>query len=242
MNYCALIYDGIRLDDMDGYLTTNVEGRGLHSPLFTSQTVPGRDGDLILGQTMGPVDLIVHFLIRADNDKQYRAILQKLNEILIKDHDVPIIFEDEDGVRYGRFSGYSNPPYDQNVGNGTFTLHCADPYIYINKVDFTGSSFVIDADPCLKLIWDKIQLTATTPHVQITNTTTGQVINLTGMIAGDQVEITKEAIMVNGKSKISVLDFATSTWKGFAIKQNDKIVMDGADPKTIRFSAWRASL
>lgn len=64
LSHCALTFDGHLLDEeIESFMTVNVEGRQLLSRKLETVNVPGRDGDIIIGGTYPPREIIVHFMI-----------------------------------------------------------------------------------------------------------------------------------------------------------------------------------
>ena len=131
LSHCALTFDGHLLDyEIESFMTVNVEGRQLLSPVLETVKVPGRNGDVIIGGSYPARNIIVHFMISDYKNAYFLEKIRRINEILYTDEEVEFSFHDEDGYRIGRLSATDDPAYDSNLGFGKFTIHCADPFLY----------------------------------------------------------------------------------------------------------------
>lgn len=236
MNYCKLNFDGVNLDDtIADYTTINVENRGLVGQSVNYLEIAGRDGVVSTDHRIPPKDLIVHFLIRSKNSFEFLATLNEMNNYLNKQNPVVVKFGDEEGYRMGIVTEVSNPPFDYFIGQGTFTIHCDDPFRYLTPSSQSGKTITINAGIHNKLVLNKIVATTTqTINLKITNQTTGKIIGLTNLPPGN-FEITRERILHNGQNVTNKLDFTISTWKNFKINQGDVISVWGANSMTITY-------
>lgn len=227
LSHCALTFDGHLLDEeIESFMTVNVEGRQLLSPILDTVSVPGRNGDVILGGTYPPREITVHFMISDYRNAYFLEKIRRLNEILYTDKEVEFKFNDEDGYRIGRLSSIEDPDYDSNLGFGKFTIHCADPFLYghLRKTQSKIDELKLKKYP-VKIEEIKI-LSAETKKLVITNKNKGTKIILNGNLkAGDEVIITKDKITVNGQNRMVWLDFVNSDYQNFELYSEDEIVV-----------------
>lgn len=226
-SHCALIFDGHDLDyEINNFMTVNVEGRQLFAPVVETVNIKGRDGDVIIGQRYPARDITVHFLLHETKNAFWLENIKRLTEILQTDSDVEFSFLDESGVRFGRVIDYDDPPYDQNMGMGKFTIHCSDPFLYSHIKKSTGK---ISRLKYRKYPVRVESITVTVPTAQkvvIKNITRGTSIILNGSFTeGQKLVITKDKITVNEQNRMMWLDFAESDYHGFKVYSEDEIVV-----------------
>lgn len=228
--YCKLTYNGVVIDDiLDGYITINVEGRGLLAPNLSTTTVDGRDGDIIDEQKLPARNVVVHFVILAKSNEDRLRIIDNLGIYLQSDKDVKFSFADQEGYWIGRLSAAEDIPFDYYTGSGRFTLHCQNPYRHMETIDILGEDITISAEVHKKLILEEISLSVmNTEEVRVTNTTTGEVISLKKLDNIGELIISKDRITLNRKNIIEKLDHSISTWKKFKINNGDHLIISGA--------------
>ena len=227
LSHCALTFDGYLLDEeIESYMTVNVEGRQLLSPILDTVSVPGRNGDVILGGTYPPRDITVHFMISDYRNAYFLEKIRRLNEILYTDKEVEFKFNDEDGYRIGRLSSTEDPDYDSNLGFGRFTIHCADPFMYghLRKTNSKIDELKLKKYP---VNIEEIKITASaTNKLVVTNKYKETKIILNGDFkAGDEVIITKDKITVNGQNRMYWLDFVNSDYQNFELYSENEIMV-----------------
>lgn len=221
--YCALEFNGVVLDAaIDGYMTINVDGRGLLTREIKTVKVPGRAGDLIVDQSIPPRELQVYFFLKADRDIDFRKRLIYLHELLASDEDARIRFGDEIGSRFGRCTAVDDPPYDSNQGIGSFVLYCQDPFLYQEPKILTGKKVILSPASVYahKLDQITVNISSNRSGLSIRNLSTGQRIILLGsFVAGDTVVMRPEdgVLTVNGKSDLPRIDYVNSAWQDFEI-------------------------
>ena len=237
MKYCKLTFDDINLDDtINGYTTINVENRGLVGANFNYLEIAGRNGTVSTDRKIPAKDIIVHFVIKMNNSREFRTVIDQLNYHLSKKQAVKLKFEDEEGYRFGWVTEVTNPPFDYFVGHGTFTIHCDDPYRYLDQQSQSGKKIIIDAEFHHKLSWNKIEINKQlVTGVRITNETTGKSIKIDNISEPGLVIVSKDAITFNNQSVINKLDFTQSTWKGFDIHQGNTVAVYGSNSMTITY-------
>jgi predicted phage tail component-like protein len=227
--YCALTYNGVLLDDViDGYMTINVDGRGIRSPSLNVVTVPGRNGSLVLSQQYPPIIMTVYFLLKAPDDKTFRAKLGQLHELLKSEDDVKFSFGDETGYRIGRLSDVSNPPYDQNQGVGSFTIYCQTPLLYMEdqQQEFTGS---VSISETVQIIQLEVTLSSPAESLRISNRKDGsQLIVLDSFLEGDVVvvDFTSNTVTKNNSNISQKVDFTKSSFVDFKYPEGLELVLE----------------
>lgn len=229
LSHCAITFDGHLLDEeIESFMTVNVEGRQLLAPKLETVNIPGRNGDVIIGGTYPPRDITVHFMIRDYKNSFFLEKIRRLNEILYTDKEVKFSFRDEDGFRIGRLSEVEDPEYDSNLGFGKFTIHCSDPFLYgeLKNTDSKIEKFKLKKYP-VKI--EKIKIfTRETKKLVITNKTRGTKIILNGNFnSGEVIRITKDKITVMGRNRMNWLDFVESDYHNFGLFSGDEINVSG---------------
>lgn len=228
--YCSLTFNNILLDeDIDGYMTINVEGRGLKSRKLETVEIKGKDGSYIEESTFNPNVLTVYFIIKAKNDKQKRKILDKLNLRLHTEEDVVFSFGDEVGYRIGRVENVNSVPFDKNQGIGSFDMYCQYPFRILNSVTSPASSqFTVNFPNVYKVEIEEIKVKPNNAtEIRIRNSSNGDIISLKNLDSQNEITITKDSITQNGKSIVNKLDWTVSKWKSFGIKDKDVLQVQG---------------
>lgn len=228
--YCSLTFNGVLLDKyIDGYMTINVEGRGLKPRRLETVEIKGRDGSYLEEATFYPNILTVYFFIKAKNDKEKREILDILNLRLHTEEDVVFSFGDEEGYRIGRVENVKSVAFDKNQGVGSFDIYCQYPFRILDSVENKASSqFTINYSNAYKVEIEEIKVTPnTTTEVRIRNSSNGDILSLKNLDSQNEITITKDSITQNGKSIVNKLDWTITKWKSFSIKDNDVLQFSG---------------
>lgn len=225
-SHCALSFNGTNLDKkLKNYMTVNVEGRQLFAPNLNTVSVPGRDGDIVIDKTYPARDIKVYFLMYAENNEEWLKQIKELTNALQSKGDIWFSFADEEGFRYGQLASFEDPPYDSNIGIGSFTLHCQDPFLYSDiKTASNGM-------PELKYNFYDIKIERieglvkyTCDKVIIVNQTRGLHITLNGRFnQGDKVIMTKDGIRRNNTNIIKYVDYLNSDYHNFRVYSKDKV-------------------
>lgn len=237
---CALTINGALLEDtIPGYTTLNVTGREtISDELSTTGSVPGRDGTQVIARALPPRVLGIEYRLTAPDAQQLQEAFRALRAAL--DTAGKIIFADDPEVAYfGQISDMGEvPPYTNDL-IGTFTIFCADPYKYeATARTHSGNPKEIRNPSPYAVPPDEITVTLATPSTGVTikNTTSGRQIILTGsFIAGDIVRFTPQAaspslrLTVNGQAAMARLDYLTSDFGAFTIKNGDTLTATPAD-------------
>ena len=134
----SMMFNGRYIEDLiEGYTTIDVEGRGMAEVEIDSVEVGRRDGAIFRGARYKPRLLTIKFVIEGDDlgfNPDNTTLIERVNQlngILDIDHEVPIIFRDEDdkfymGIRNGL------PEFEMSLGiaAGKFEIYCSDPFKY----------------------------------------------------------------------------------------------------------------
>lgn len=228
MIYCKLNFNGINLDDeLVGYTTVNIEGRGLMTRDINTLNIEGRDGDYILGGKYPPRKIIVHYVIKATSNRNKLYILRRLNEYLQSTEDVLFYFADEDEVfRYGRVVEVEDPPFDQWQGLGKFVIHCQDPYQYGRSREAKGKIITRGLEP-VDIEKISFKVSSSTKKLIVKNERTARKIVLNGNFSSaNLVEITKDKIFVNGQNRMEYLDPMESDFHEFKLYRGDEVTVN----------------
>lgn len=226
---CAIEFDGIIIDtEIKDYMTINVEGRQLLTHTLDTADIAGRIGDVITGSKVPARDIKVYFLLKAGRNKEFLEKVKRLTEILYTQEEVKFRFNDEEGYRVGQVTSFDDPPYNQNTGIGSYTIHCSDPYIYFEERESTGKM------PRLKYRKYPVKIESITAKLSagskaiVRNITQGTKIILNGSFtAGQELIITDEAITINGQNALTLLDYVESDYHDFKIYSEDEIIAEG---------------
>ncbi len=137
------IFNGKNLDELvPGYMTLNIEGRGLLGRRINNIEITGRDGTLSQSSTLPARTIIVHFYLDCENAKQREESTRMLHELLHSRENKKIEFTDEDGwFRFGQLSSSNNLPYNEYKGQGSFSFLCDDPYRYKKTIKIKNNNY-----------------------------------------------------------------------------------------------------
>ena len=226
ISHCALSFNGTNLDKrLKNYMTVNVEGRQLFSPRLNTVEVPGRDGDIVIDKTYPARDIKVYFLMYAENNEEWLKQIKELTNVLQSKEDIWFSFADEEGERHGQLSKFEDPPYDSNIGIGSFTLHCQDPFLYSDIKISSGDM------PDLKYSYYNVKIeslaakiSSSCNKVKISNDTKGLHIILNGGFnAGDNLVLYEDGIVRGNTNIVKYIDYLNSDYHNFKIYAKDRI-------------------
>lgn len=232
-----IIYDGINLDEfIQGYETVNVEGRGLFAPKLNVLDIEGKDGAIVTSQQLPSRLLKVHFLIRANNATEKKKIESKLNNILISNEDVEIRFTDEDAIYLGRFSNYTDTPYDYFQGTGMFELYCQEP-AKLSEIKTTSSSIESPDYPKIPVKIEEISFTLSSGgnRIIVQNPRDQKIIMNDVFASGQNIRITYDKIFRNTGEITHTLDWINSVYQNFELHHGDTLTIEGATSYTIKY-------
>lgn len=234
---CAIEFDGIIIDnEIKDYMTINIEGRQLLTHTLDTADIAGRIGDVITASKVPARDIKVYFLLKAGRNKEFLEKTKRLTEILYTQKEVKFRFNDEEGYRIGQVTSFDDPPYDQNIGIGSYTIHCTNPFIYFEERESSGKM------PRLRHRKYPVKIESITAKLSqgtkaiIRNKTQGTKIILNGSFtAGQELIITDEAININGQNALTALDYVESDYHDFKVYSEDEIVAEGLSDLKIKY-------
>lgn len=222
------------------YRTLNVLGRDLIGrSLSTIEDVPGRDGIIVVGQTLPARTLTIEYKIEAPSNEEMRRSFDMLNQELFRrtGEVYKIHFDDDPGYYFEGYLGQApDPPSDTNSIYGTFTLLCPTPWKTKYEVlsttgqgntQFTLSPGDYNAYP---MYIDSIELnvSADINKIIITNTVSGRKIIINGeYTTGQVIKLSPDTGILtrNGQNIKNNLDYLESDWHGFSIYYGDQITV-----------------
>lgn len=234
---CAIEFNGVIIDnEIKDYMTINVEGRQLLTHRLDTADIAGRIGDVITASKVPARDIKVYFLLKAGRNKEFLNKIKRLTEILYTQKEVKFRFNDEEGFRIGQVTSFEDPPYDQNTGIGSYTIHCSDPFIYFEERESTGKMPRLKYRKYpVKIESIEAKLSAGTKAI-IRNVTQGTKIILNGSFTtGQELVITDEAITINGQNALTALDYVESDYHDFKIYSEDEIIAEGLTDLKIKY-------
>lgn len=233
------IFNGKTIEDeLPGFITLSVKGRGLIGCSIESKKIPGADGKFLVSNSLEPREIVVKYLLQ-NNNNNFRENFNKLNLLLHSRKEHILKFSDEPEY-YFKAILKSADEIDEtsNIIVSTFTFICHDPYKYqIPKFDNGVDRVTITKLPnnpnkvIPKLI--KFKVANNTDKIIIKNETRVQKIVLNNnFAANDSIEIDLRAdyiLKLNYVNRSAIVDFMQTNYD-FNVKQGDVIsVTNGKD-------------
>lgn len=221
----AMTFNGQAIEaSIPGYRTLNVRGRETISDVLQLVDIPARNGAIETGRRLPARILTIEYKMQAEASDALQDAFRQLRALL--EGPGTIGFLDDPGiVYYGRLSDMSEVPSESNDVKGTFTMYCADPYKYMDPAQTKSGNpqtVVIECPYQIKPEEIKITLTAAVTKIILDNNTTGRSIILNGsFVNGDVVRIKPGAITKNNQNIMANLDYLTSDFGQFLVKNGD---------------------
>lgn len=253
------ILGGVNLDyTVKGFTTLAVHGRELISRKISTQdfnsisksrtknkSSSATMGNKFLGSAIPSRTITIEFMLKAENNKNFREICERLNYHL-HNEQVKIQFTDDLNYYYiGTLSGVADIDAVSNSIVSSFEIECADSFKYsvrdrIFKFDTSGKFNFYTLYPA---IFSKIEieLKANTNVFKLHNLTTAESIILNDdFVAGDKIVINNEenTITKNGKDIFSKLALI-SDLETFGAIFNDELMTNIASSTGIYFKERR---
>ncbi|WP_429949400.1 distal tail protein Dit [Enterococcus sp. AZ101] len=222
----AMTYDGKYLENqIPGYLTLDVAGReSLDTDIQTDEI---HVGSIISNQKLKSKTLIVEYGLTFENYEDSQFKFNKIKQFLFRREDVPIVFNDENGILfYGRLSLMQQPTYHTNeFATGKIELFCQNPLKHSRIKEFSN---VITMDSPIETTPKKIIVKlSTNSSIKITNKRSGAKIKITSaaIYSDNLVEFDFEhgKVFVNGADRTAILDL-DSDFENFYIHRGDEII------------------
>jgi predicted phage tail component-like protein len=112
------------------YLIENNVHHSILPPLaFRSLAVPGRAGVYDFGVELGPREIAIDVTVKSSSQADLRSKVRAIASWLYQADLAPLVFSDEpDKTYYARLSGSTDLEQIVELGRGTLTFVCPDPY------------------------------------------------------------------------------------------------------------------
>lgn len=237
------IINGVLLDEViSGYTTANVENRYTIAPILETVEIPGRDGVVVLGQKYPPRNLVVHYVLKANNAKEFAERMKQLNKLIQTKGTVPFSFSDEGGFfREGRLSEQTAPPFDCFQGKGSFTMFCPEPFMFspAKIATVADSSSIVGT---VRMNEMTINIAQTSSSLSLTNLTTGEQLRLNdSFVSGDVIKInfSTNSVTKNNTPIQDKVDFQKSTFKAFKFVLDMSLSLSGGATGTFSYNEVR---
>lgn len=208
----ALMINGKTIEEqISGYQTLTVTGRGPLPKKITAETPDGRDGQRFIEAYYTTRSIVVAYQIIADTAEDLIAKYSQLAAILGNNEFTFNFKDDPDWYYTGTISATSDLPVGVLAGNGSFTITCSDPHSYSTEkfALITNNGTVRDDCANAKLI--ELDYTPNETASTITITNNGFKMSFSGATvnAGDTLAIDPIAqnVELNGVDKTAWLDF-----------------------------------
>ena len=226
----ALMINGKIIEEqISGYQTLTVTGRGPLPKKITAETPDGRDGQRFVEAYYTTRTIVVTYQLIADTASNLMVKYNKLAAIL-SDNEFEFNFKDEPEWYFtGTVSAVSDLPVGVLAGNGSFTITCSDPHKYtqIKTANITNSGSISE-NTSAKLI--EIDYTPSETATTITITNGGYKMSFSGATvnSGDTLIIdpTNQKVTLNGTDHTAWLDF-DSDFENFPALGNVSVSPNG---------------
>lgn len=226
----AILIDNVPIESyINGFQTLNVTGRELIAKKIQSQDVDGIDGNIFIESHYPTRDIVVKFLLVAEDDEDFRRKFEKLNYILSKDQFDFSFNDDKEYFYTGTLSAVDNFPEGTNRGVSSFTLTCSDPFKYKKEPSvYEGYTMATVYDPILyDTLPDEMDITLSSATSSFTvKNSNGLVLTFNGTFkTGDIVKIlpkSDDQILLNGVATPSLMTY-TSPLEVFYLKENSRV-------------------
>lgn len=129
----SLSYNGKYLEnEVPGFRTLSVSGRGILSKEITDKSRDGFDGSSYIRRTIPPREITVAYRLTAPSASELINRVNILNAVL-SDDQVPVVFADEPDKHFigSAFNG-SDPEPGRLAFTGEIQIRCTDPYKYLS--------------------------------------------------------------------------------------------------------------
>lgn len=208
----ALMINGRTIEEqISGYQTLTVTGRGPLPKKITAETPDGRDGQRFIEAYYTTRSIVVAYQIIADTAEDLIAKYSQLAAIL-GDNEFTFNFKDDPDWYYtGTVSAASDLPVGVLAGNGSFTITCSDPHSYSTEKSAVITNNGTVRDDCANAKLIELDYTPNETASTITITNDGFKMSFSGATvnAGDTLAIDpiNQNVELNGVDKTAWLDF-----------------------------------
>lgn len=208
----ALMINGRTIEEqISGYQTLTVTGRGPLPKKITAETPDGRDGQRFIEAYYTTRAIVVAYQIIADTAEDLITKYSQLATIL-GNNEFEFNFKDDPDWYYtGTVSATSDLPVGVLAGNGSFTITCSDPHSYSTEKSAVITNNGTVRDDCANAKLIELDYTPNETASTITITNNGFKMSFSGATvnAGDTLAIDPIAqnVELNGVDKTAWLDF-----------------------------------
>ena len=231
----ALMINGRTIEEqISGYQTLTVTGRGPLPKKITAEKPDGRDGQRFIEAYYTTRSIVVAYQIIADTAEDLIAKYSQLATIL-GNNEFEFNFKDDPDWYYtGTVSATSDLPVGVLAGNGSFTITCSDPHSYSTEktVEITNNGTVRDDCANAKLIELDYTPNETASTITVTNNSFKMSFSGATVNAGDTLAIDPIAqnVELNGVDKTAWLDFDSDfenfpALGNFAVSPNGRLAI-----------------
>lgn len=208
----ALMINGRTIEEqISGYQTLTVTGRGPLPKKITAETPDGRDGQRFIEAYYTTRSIVVAYQIIADTAEDLIAKYSQLATILGNNEFTFNFKDDPDWYYTGTVTATSDLPVGVLAGNGSFTITCSDPHSYsvTRSTSITNSGTVQDSCTSAKLIEIDYTPSEMATTIDITNGNFKMSFSGATVNAGDTLKIDpiNQKVALNGTDKTAWLDF-----------------------------------
>lgn len=230
----ATTFNGVTLDEIEGFETLTVTGRGLIEQENTSEYIPGVDGEMEHKTTVKPRRIVVKAKITAIDKSDIRRIYKQLNKALKSSKAMKLKFSDEPYFFNAIYEYYNEPEEDRLEFVINIDFFCANPYKYTDEKTTTinGTGDILDIDTDYPVVADEIRITFSSAtdarDFTLSNTTTDKRIVYRKDIGTVITVINQKAKFLGstaGTNRINGLDLTFSDFLSFRIDDGDQLVV-----------------
>lgn len=241
----GLIYNTTDLEqELPGFRTLSVTGRGLISKDISTSKVPEMDGLRIDESSLPARTIDVKFLLRASSATDLRRSYEKLNRFILTKNQTTVSFRDDPGRYYiGLVTDCNVDEELTNEAIGMMRIFCSKPYQYSNTVTSSGTSVSFPVNLyTIKLLADFSFIpTESGESIQIRNSY-GQSITIGPVAAGRLYDLIlsddRITIKENGIRKMTLLSIQSGV-ETFRIQPGTVYSLSTGGTLTARFQELR---
>ena len=178
--------------EIPGFLTLVVSGRGMVSRGIKASPSPGSDGAYFDYSNLPGREISVRYRIAADSAQELRQKYEKLNALLHTPNPAQLSFMDESTRYYiGSLSAVSEEEETANDLTGELSFYCPRPFKYSTPITKTGATVKQVSDGTVyRLLADfAFQPAADGASIQILNQY-GEAITIGPVVAGKLYSLT----------------------------------------------------
>lgn len=231
----ALMINGRTIEEqISGYQTLTVTGRGPLPKKITAETPDGRDGQRFIEAYYTTRSIVVAYQIIADTAEDLIAKYSQLATILGNNEFTFNFKDDPDWYYTGTVSATSDLPVGVLAGNGSFTITCSDPHSYSTEKSAVITNNGTVRDDCANAKLIELDYTPNETASTITITNDGFKMSFSGATvnAGDMLTIDpiNQVVRLNGTDKTAWLDFDSDfenfpALGNFAVSPNGRLAI-----------------